>query len=355
VAGDSGFLFFNNYQDHVVTRDQANVALTLGLPGGSLRVPRLSGFTLGAGACVIMPFNLGMRGVRMDYSTAQPIARLEVDHTEHLFFFEHEGIAAEYCFPRANIAAVQAERLMQKEEGGKLVLRPDAGIQEALTLVAGGGARTVLHTLTEKQSLGLHKLHLWGRDRICISAADLFEADGSLRLRVRGSPRDPVELFFFPALELPLTSGGAGLRAETIGLFSRITLALPPLQAAIQGMKPRTADAEISLEERAFDGLSELFLSIEYDGDTGNAFIDGRLVADDFANGEPWEIGLIRFRPELVEKGMYLHVAPRREGVFVVRESGMARQQELQGKETAVIRSVTFIPERELTVTAGQG
>jgi hypothetical protein len=276
-----------------------------------------------------------------------------VDDTAHLFFFEHGGIAAEYCFPRADIAAVRAERLMQKEEGGKLVLRPEAGMEDALTLVAGGGARTVLHTLTERQSLGFHRLRLWGRDRICIAAVDLFEADGSLTLRVRGSPRDPIELFFFPALTLPLTSGGARLQAEKIGQFTRIALAVPPLRADMKVMKPRTADAEISLEERLFDGVSELYLSIEYDGDTGNAFIDGRLVADDFSNREPWEIGLTRFRSELVEKGMYLHIAPRREGAFVVRESGMARQQELRGKEIAVIRSVTFIPERELTVTAG--
>jgi hypothetical protein len=86
---------------------------------------------------------------------------------------------------------------------------------------------------------------------------------------------------------------------------------------------------------------------------TGNAFIDGRLVADDFSNGEPWEIGLRRFRPRIEERGLYIHITPRREGTLVVHESGMAAQQELKGKQVAEIRSITAIAERELIVTTG--
>ncbi len=93
-----------------------------------------------------------------------------------------------------------------------------------------------------------------------------------------------------------------------------------------------------------------MYLSIEYDGDVGNALIDGRLVADDFCNGQPWIIALDRFRPEVLESGICLHIAPRREGVMVTKESGMAGQRELQGNEVAAIRSITAIPEYDVTI-----
>jgi hypothetical protein len=84
----------------------------------------------------------------------------------------------------------------------------------------------------------------------------------------------------------------------------------------------------------------------------GSAFIDGELVSDDFSNGLPWEIGLGRFRPRIIEKGMYIHITPRREGAMVIRESGMAAQQELVGKEVAVITSITAVGERGVVVRA---
>jgi hypothetical protein len=124
-------------------------------------------------------------------------------------------------------------------------------------------------------------------------------------------------------------------------------------QIEIEVTRSGPGDAEVRIPAGAFDGVHEILLSIEYEGDIGNAFIDGRLVADDFSNGEPWEIGLRRFRPRIEENGLYVHVTPRREGTLVVHESGMAAQQELKGRHVAEIRSVTAIAARVVTVTSG--
>ena len=57
---------------------------------------------------------------------------------------------------------------------------------------------------------------------------------------------------------------------------------------------------------------------------------------------------LDRFRPELDEKGICLHISPRRSGTAVIRESGMALQQAFTGAELARILSITALPEREV-------
>jgi hypothetical protein len=56
--------------------------------------------------------------------------------------------------------------------------------------------------------------------------------------------------------------------------------------------------------------LSDVFLQVEYEGGTGIAFIDGRLVAGHFNNGMSWIIGLKRFWPELLTEELCLVFNP---------------------------------------------
>jgi hypothetical protein len=62
------------------------------------------------------------------------------------------------------------------------------------------------------------------------------------------------------------------------------------------------------------DGINDLFLRIEYDGDIAGAYIGGKLIHDNFWNGTAWEIGLKRFMPELLRKGILIKIIPRKTG-----------------------------------------
>ena len=352
AAGGRGFLFFNNYQDHVQTRAHHDVAVELLLAGGQMRIPGSGGFTLKGGVSAIMPFNLDACGVRLEYATSQPIARLEAAPGVHFFFFAREGIPPEYRFDRTEIESVESGETDQAEEGGSLVLRPPVGIQTAFSITARSGVRVVFHTLTEKQSLGFSRLNVWGRERAVITEADACESDGALKLSHRGSASAAIEVLVFPRMGAPVAADGALLRAAEEGYFSRYSVPMHARRIELEVRRSGAGDAEVRVPAGAFDGMKEVFLSIEYDGDVGNAFIDGRLIADDFSNGQPWEIGLRRFRPRIEETGLYLHVTPRREGTLVVHESGMAAQQELKGRQVAEIRGITAAAEREVTVVS---
>ena len=350
AKGRSGFLFLNNYQDHVETRDQDDLSVAIALPDEKLRFPRSGGFTLARDTCAIMPFNLDMAGARLATSTAQPIARLDVDDSMHCFFFAHAAIPAEYCIAAETCARIDAPGSATEKHDGVLVVHPPADVRSAFTLDSAAGKRVVVHTLTEKESLGFSVLHLWGRDRAVMADADVIADRSSLTLRFREEQSTRVTLTVFPDVPGALAANGRPLRPSASGGFASYTVDIPARHVPLDVVQTGSGDAEVHIEGEAFADVRDVLLRIEYEGDVGNALIDGRLVADDFCNGTPWYIALDRFRPELDEKGICLHISPRRSGTAVIRESGMALQQAFTGAELARILSITALPEREVRI-----
>ncbi|MFA5330238.1 MAG: hypothetical protein WC384_20755, partial [Prolixibacteraceae bacterium] len=57
-------------------------------------------------------------------------------------------------------------------------------------------------------------------------------------------------------------------------------------------------------------GVNDVICRINYKGDTGQGFVNGELVADNFYNGIPWEIGLKRFLGTPDKKEMVFHFRP---------------------------------------------
>ena len=90
--------------------------------------------------------------------------------------------------------------------------------------------------------------------------------------------------------------------------------------------------------------VNDVFMHIDYTGDTGNAFIDGTMVSDHFYNGNAWEIGLKRFTPEELAKSMYVYISPLRKGE-VEFEINQAYRKKFLGEEIAEIHGVTVEPE----------
>ncbi len=330
--------------------NHTGVSVRIELPGGPVRIPHAGGFTLKTDASVILPFGLSIGGAHMVSATVQPLARLDVDGVEHLFFFAREGIDPELVFASRGLS-VELSDCSRESAGGLAVLRPNPGLGSSIS-IRGASGSAVIHILTEEQSLCFSILRLGGRLRAILLRGEVFEDEGALRLRVPCADPGQVELYAFPAVERPLTATGARMVASEVDGFSRCTLAYAGRRVPLTVTQPSAGDAEIAFPVGLTEGLVEVLLCVRYEGDVGNAFIDGALVSDDFANGQAWEIGLARLGADLERKGMYIHVTPRREGAVIIRESAMALQQELQGREVAAIHSIEALPIREIVVTA---
>lgn len=86
VNGESGFIFINNYQDHMEPKEQSDFSIQLKLGNeNNIRIPENGSLNLGKGACCILPFNLNIGGTLLNYSTAQLITAIE--HDGEKFYF----------------------------------------------------------------------------------------------------------------------------------------------------------------------------------------------------------------------------------------------------------------------------
>ena len=57
-------------------------------------------------------------------------------------------------------------------------------------------------------------------------------------------------------------------------------------------------------------GLSELYLKIDYTGDMARLHARGTLLDDDFYNGQPWQVGLMRDEKAVFQTPLELAVLP---------------------------------------------
>ncbi len=353
VNGNSGFLFLTNYQDHLDTRDLADIRLALRLPGEELPVPGSGGFTLKRGVSAILPFNLDLHGITLKYATAQLMALLSVDGEPYYFFFVPLGMPGEYCLDARTIADAEAEGGGMAALADRLHVSVNPGPGCRLSLATPAGKRIHIITLAREQALDFWKAEFWGETRALITGASVLARDGGLELRQAGDPY--FSFLLFPDVTGKLTWRGRPLAKAREGVFTRYSLTVPPETVPLSWRRAAPGRAIVRVPEEAFQREGEIFLRVDYLGDVGRAFIDGRLIHDDFYNGKTWEIGLRRFRSEIADRDVCLHISPLRQGETVAKDVAMAVKEEFIGQEIAVIEAVEAVPEYRAAIREASG
>lgn len=348
VKDNSGFLFLTNYQDHAETKRHRGLQIVVRLADEELAIPARHGLTLEPGVSAILPFNLDLQGVRLKYATAQLMTRLLVDGEAHYFFFVPAGMCGEYCFAAGTVAGMEAQGGEVTELAGRYHVAVKPGTDCWLRLTTPAGKRVHIKTITREQALGFWKIDLWGATRALITGASVLARDGNLELRQIGDPRFSFSIF--PDVPGTLAWRGTPLAKTADGAFSQYTTAMPPAEIRLEWRKVAPNKALVRVPEEAFRGEGELFLRLNYRGDIGHAFIDGRLIHDHFCNGQPWEIGLKRFYPEIAGKNIYLYVSPLRRGEIIARNMALAVKQEFIGDQIAEIDGIEVVPEYRLRI-----
>ena len=90
-----------------------------------------------------------------------------------------------------------------------------------------------------------------------------------------------------------------------------------------------------------YEDCKDAMLRIHYQGDVGQAFIDGKLVSDNFSNGAVWEIGLREvWKPEMGREVVIL-ITPKKKDASVNVSSTMAGRTEMLKDAVAVLEQVS--------------
>ena len=104
-------------------------------------------------------------------------------------------------------------------------------------------------------------------------------------------------------------------------------------------------------EDSILKNLGDVFLSIDYFGDTGSMYLDGKLIADDFYSGPEMVIGLKRFGPGIGGKKLLFQIVPLTDERQIYFEEGV--REAVKGKGGG-LRGIKLLPQYEF-VCGGTG
>jgi beta-galactosidase len=348
--GKSGFIFINNYQRMEPLPDHDSVQFDLQLVSGNLRIP-FEPVKISSGMYGIWPFNFDMDGVRLTYATVQLFCRIDNPVVPCYVFSTCRGVEPELAFGPTSLSGIE-----DITPNDNVVHPPLVNGIASFRVYGKNGKHIRILIIDEARTRQCWKTTVMGRERLFFSPSNLaFDGDKSTLCS-----RDPRALWFeilfdqgitaefrryeFPLMEkilqLEITKLCDATPARPVAIGSQ-GVATPPDDSAFN-------EAEywrIRIPAEAFDGTDEAFLVVEYQGDIARAYLGNRLIADDFYNGRPWEIGLRRFLPQVLEDGLTLKVLP------LHPQAPIYIQPEFKADpSTELIRNIRLVPEYRQTV-----
>ena len=375
---DGGFVFLNNYVRGAEMPARKALQLNIQLPAGLLQFPK-EPLDIPSGAYFVWPFNLHMGGVTLAYSTAQLFTRLQDDNQATYYFLRVPGVRADFAFDNPPHLEIQ-KSVAATQEPGVLCLRDVTdGVTPFVQWKDANGKTFRLILLSETDAENAWKVQLGDKQYLLLTGQQFFASAQQIFLR-----SDGVADFHFRLLPAPDGKVIANHplqeveRLANVGEFSAtlpsrdpqiVYLKIqdarqappiklgPPLswrptgvaQAPGEATFDQAAKWHLRLPQDPLQGLSDLFLKIEYVGDVARLQNASHLLSDDFFNGLPWTIGLRRFLESRAVGDLTLEILPLRKDAPIFLEQ---KYWPTFTEHDQLVRldRITLIPQYELII-----
>jgi hypothetical protein len=259
-------------------------------------------FTLKSNENAIFPINLSLGNSQLKYATVQPLTRFRNGDTTYYVFFSIAGIVPELLIEtKSHILTPNEITTLTNQNNFQLI-----SIRSTPALIKLSDEN--IHILIVDRDMSENSWLLpQGNDSIIMFTQALVLNDNENIQLIQ--TRDSVfDLSVFPAKNLlPRTNFGSVEMIAGNRPFNRYRIKLSSASASLQTEKIAENKFAIRpvLERKPY--ISDYFLTIDYVADVAMAFVDGKLVADDFYYGQPWKIGLKKFLDKpLSELVLYL-------------------------------------------------
>lgn len=366
--GQSGFVFVNNYERGQTLPPKKDVQFQINLPSGGLTFPQTP-VTIPSNACLIWPFNLELgHGIRLRWATAQPLTGIDDGNVRTVIFAETKGVPARFAFEAPGSAGVSPARLYN--------FNPSRNI--ATRFHASDGAIVQIVLLSDEDSLALWKGNFQGRDRLFLSKAGLVLDGDNLRLTSTNS--DDLQVAIYPPPD-SITQNSKPLASSRDGLYQlfkpsrptavkfkaavkQVWAAGPPREIPLGKIKQPVAAApldcdfdkaavwRISLPQN-FDPATDPILRLQYVGDVARIVLNGRLITDDFYNGNAFDFGLRRPAAELSGGDLEVEILPLRKDAPIYT-AAKARPDFGSSNSLVALERVEIVPRYQIELTGSQ-
>ncbi len=283
---NSGFLFMNNFQDDTAMLDQQHIQVKIKTANGEVVIPANGGFNLNSGENAILPFNFDLNGSKLIYATAQLLMRGDEDAPYYVFFTPN-GIRGSFSFERGT----KIEQIKGVAVKGSLVTCNET-ISEFAVIAKGKKTRVLV--VDKDRALKSYVVSLKGKKSLVFSDALVLQNGNSFELFSDSS--HAFQLDIYPRTKAVLQASAGNIAAINLNTtFSSWQLSLPAYKLRPIVREISSRKYAVSLPEIIPSSLNDIYLNVDYTGDTGMDFINGKLVADNFYNGMIWQIGLRKF------------------------------------------------------------
>lgn len=366
-----GFLFINNYQDHVEGIEQKDFAITVQTDRGVIRVPEEGALNLPQNGFAIWPLWFDFHGHPLKYATAQLVTKVLEGGSEYFFFVQTGNSQSEFVFEEEDI-------VLQPQNGCRIVKNKVILTGEScctFRFTGKDGTECIICTLPEPEGLRLWQIDAEGKRRLFLSDDPILYKDGSLELEYHCG--ENLQIGIFPPADDVIYLGDTALKsAGTDGVFQIFesfqevkelpftwkdvstvnkegdgALKRPVVGSPLTSTKVVNGRAVLQFDPKVFADVKQVLLKVCYEGDVGYAFIEGEMFHDNFCNGAPWEIDLMPYKEQLLKHGMYLYVSPRKIGAYVDSTSSMAALHEVIKEQIARINSIELAAIKRIEMT----
>lgn len=377
--GERGWIFINNHDRGRTLPPKPGVQFALARADGSKLIFPATPVTIDSDVVAWWPFDLNVGGATLVWATAQPFAHVvDGNGNRTIFFAATPGVPAEFALAGEPILRLETRGRLLRGEGRLLIDRITPSRSAALRLLTRSGAIVRFVLLDDADSLALWKVSFAGRQRVILTGANVvFDHD---QLRISPASAGPQSLAVYPPVENLQIDGRAAV-PEAGALFQNFTLppgwsSRPVKFARIQAagplrsipiaprpdgvaMEPTDGDFanaaiwRISLPAGPAAGHRQM-LRFHYVGDVARVTLDGRLLTDDFYNGNPRDLGLWRCAPFAQGSELHFAVLPLQKAAPIFLP---ASAQPDFGDRPAVaeLESVELVDSATFTVTAQPG
>ena len=297
--GRRGFVFINNYQDHAANHDFANREILIKTKHEEIII---DGIDIAAKENAILPFNLSLGGgITLKWGRIQPLSVIEETDKITYFFYAPNGMTPKYVFDiKTGKNDADADGVSKIYEGNTL-------FDEEIVLTGEDNTKSKeIHivTLLRQQALDFYEYKKEGKKEFIISEEDIIIDDGKITFTRRTDTK-----------EADYTQCG----------YLKYEVTLPDKE-------------EIAKQK-------DIIMSIDYIGDVGQAFINGHMVADNYYNGNKWEIGLKEINERLngaMGTSMVIRIVPIKKDRGVDTSSVMAGRMEIVSEKTGELKNISF-------------
>lgn len=328
--GKRGFVFINNYQDHFELPERKGETVTLCTNQETLTFH----IDIAGDENAILPFHFDMGGIDLVQASAQVITKTAVDGMDTYVFLIPAGMQGEFVFEDAvTINGCATNRYQCSEK-----------LETALFTVEKENRKCNVLVLSREMANNMYMLR--DGSLVFTDAAILEDKDG-LRLE---SGKAENRIYTYPKDRFVNVDAMQRVMEEEKEPLGTYLLCTKEYKAEVFIQQVGPARYTLTLPTNVLDGVKDVLLQIDYKGDIGNAFINGRLINDNFSNDAVWEIGLKEFAEELKENPITLYIVPLKEGVNVKVESTMAARSEEITTCIAKLNSVKLQPVYDIQI-----